>query len=75
MPTCEPCSALIGAPSNESPHAALKQTRRVDLGRASHGQTKGEFIYFECGNCGSVLLRDLDEKDPEPQWGLAKAGA
>lgn len=75
MPTCENCRALVGAPSAELPHAALSQTRRVDLGRASHGQAKGEFVYFECGDCGALLLRDLDEKDPEQQWGLARSGA
>ena len=74
MAVCDACSGMSGKSSTTAPHAALVLVNRVDLGRASHGMTRGEFVHWRCGTCGSLLVQDLDEKDDSPQWDITRAG-
>lgn len=74
MALCNPCSELKGEPGDRAPHGALVKEKRIDLGRASRGQTTGEWIFWKCSTCGSLLQQDLDEKDAEAQWGVVKEG-
>ena len=74
MTACAECQDLSGAPAKTGPHAQLMRTKSIDLGSASHGRTTGTRTYYFCKTCGSNLLRDEDEKDDDPQWGIAKEG-
>ncbi|MGJ7611305.1 MULTISPECIES: hypothetical protein [unclassified Variovorax] len=75
MTACAECQQLNGAEAKTSPHAQLMRTSTVDLGKASHGRTTGEWQYYFCKICGSNLLQDLDEKDYEPtQWSIVREG-
>lgn len=70
MEACADCLALHGKLSAAEPHAALKllDSRK----HRSMGNAVGKIEHYQCTNCATQLLRDMDRKDDGASWEISK---
>jgi hypothetical protein len=64
---CELCNKLDGSLSSEMPHEKLDKS----FATTTYGSVVGIKIELhKCTECGVVLSRDIDDRDPYASWSI-----
>lgn len=66
MSECPDCSALLSAPAQTSPHAAL--LLHSDAGINFGGTATGRVEYYRCHRCGTRWEREIARSETEAVW-------
>lgn len=74
MAMCDACTQLSKQDRSTPAHAALHETGKTNLSKASHGRATGFVHHYECIVCGTLISCDCDDKDPDAGWYVRKPG-